>query len=266
MKLKRVFAIYLRQLFLLKDNPTRFINIFVWIVLDVILWGFITKYLNTVGDTSFSFVPQLLGAVIFWDFLTRIQQGIMLAFLEDVWSQNFLNLFASPLTLKEYVCGLIVTSITTSTAGLLAMLLLAWLFFGYSIVPFGFHLISLIGILFIFGLSLGIFTSGIVLRFGPSAEWIAWPIPFIIAPFVGIYYPVATLPEFVQPISMILPASYAFEGMRSILLSGVVSIQGLLTGAGLACIFLVLASIFFVRIYRYVLRSGMITKFNVESL
>ena len=31
-------------------------------------------------------------------------------FLEDVWSRNFLNLFASPLTIPQYLLGLVITS------------------------------------------------------------------------------------------------------------------------------------------------------------
>jgi len=65
MNSRRVGAIILRQLFLLRRNFTRFINIFLWVSLDVIIWGFTTKYLNDIGQTGFSFVPVFLGAVIF---------------------------------------------------------------------------------------------------------------------------------------------------------------------------------------------------------
>ena len=41
----------------------------------------------------------------------RIQQGIMMAFLEDIWTQNFINFFASPLKIREYLSGLVMTSI-----------------------------------------------------------------------------------------------------------------------------------------------------------
>src|SRR3989344_6145470 len=114
MKLRRVYAIFIRQMFLLRYNKTRFVNIFLWAALDIVLWGFITKYFSLFASSStVSLVGILLGAIIFWDFLIRVQQGIMLSFLEDVWSQNFLNLFSSPLTIKEYVAGLILTSIIT---------------------------------------------------------------------------------------------------------------------------------------------------------
>ena len=42
-------------------------------------------------------MPALLGAVLLWDFLTRVMQGVTMAFFEDVWTRNFLNIFATPL-------------------------------------------------------------------------------------------------------------------------------------------------------------------------
>ena len=41
---------------------------------------------------------------------------------------------------------------------------------------------------------------------------------FAIAPLCGIYYPISTLPGWLQPLSWALPASHVFEGMRSVLL------------------------------------------------
>src|SRR3989344_3875918 len=186
MNATRIYAIFLRQMFLLRRNGTRFSNIFVWITLDVVMWGFITKYLNAVGNTGFSFVPVFLGALILWNFLIRVQQGIMLGFFEDVWSRNFINLFASPLTIGEYILGLMITCTVTSILGLAAMLILASAAFGFVLFQFGMLLVPFIAILFVFGLALGVFTAGIVLRLGPAAEWIAWPLPLFLQPFAGV--------------------------------------------------------------------------------
>src|SRR5688572_17790395 len=111
MKLRRVWAVTLRQLYLYRDNPTRFWQMFVWVTVDLVIWGFITKYLTTVVPPSFEVLQVFLGAVILWGFVLRVMQGITTSFLEDVWSKNFLNLFASPLKISEYVLGLMLTSI-----------------------------------------------------------------------------------------------------------------------------------------------------------
>jgi len=98
-----IAAIVLRQIYLLRGSPVRVFPMVTWVAIDIVLWGFITRYLNSVAGSGVNFVPTLLGGVLLWDFCTRIMQGVSTAFLEDVWSRNFLNLFASPLSISEYM-------------------------------------------------------------------------------------------------------------------------------------------------------------------
>ena len=132
MSFTRIFAIVIRQFYLLRGSWSRFVPIFAWVGVDMVLWGFLTRYLNTVASPGFNFVPALLGAVLLWDFFIRIMQGITMAFLEDVWSRNFLNIFASPLLISEYVTGLVLSSIATSLLALGAMFAIAVLCFKLS--------------------------------------------------------------------------------------------------------------------------------------
>ena len=104
-------------------------------------------------------------------------QGVTLAFFEDVWSRNFLNIFAAPVSMWEYVCGLVISSIATSSVGLVVMLVLASAVFGLSFFAYGIVLIPFLLILFLFGIALGILASAMVLRLGPASEWFVWPIP-----------------------------------------------------------------------------------------
>jgi ABC-2 type transport system permease protein len=129
MKLRPIAAIALRQFYLMRSSPTRVLPMIAWVAIDIILWGFISRYLNTVASTGVNFISTLLGAVLFWDFFTRVMQGVTMAFFEDVWSRNFINVFATPLLISEYLTGLVLTGIATSLVGLMVMLVLAtWLF------------------------------------------------------------------------------------------------------------------------------------------
>lgn len=94
----RIVAVCFRYLYLYKRSAARLMEIFYWPLLDLLLWGFITLYLAKYKQTLPNFAGFLLGALILWDILFRSQQGISVSFLEDVWSRNFLNLFASPLS------------------------------------------------------------------------------------------------------------------------------------------------------------------------
>jgi len=266
MSFYRIFTIVLRQLYLIRGSFSRMFPLFSWIAVDMVLWGFLTKYLNTVAIAGFNFVPALLGAVLLWDFFGRIMQGVTIAFFEDVWSRNFLNIFATPLLISEYVSGLVLTSILTSLVGLIVMLVIATFFFNLSFLVYGFMIIPFLLVLFLFGISLGIFGSALVLRLGPASEWFIWPIPAFISPFVGVLYPISTLPGWMQSISKVLPPTYVFEGLRAIIQGKPASITLLGIATVLALFYIFLAYQFFVKIYRSALKSGLIARYSAENV
>jgi ABC-2 type transport system permease protein len=266
MSLGRTAAILLRQFYLMRGSLSRVLPLFIWVAIDMVLWGFITKYLNSVTSSGLNFVPSLLGAVLLWDFFIRVMQGVTMTFFEDVWSRNFLNIFATPLTISEYVGGLVLSSTATSLIGLAVMLALATAAFGLSFFAYGLVLVPFLLILFLFGIALGIVGSALVLRLGPASEWFVWPIPAILSPFAGVFYPLSTLPRWMRAISRILPPSYVFDGMRAIISGGVVSKTALLGGGCLAVLYVLLASWFFTRMYRHAVRTGLIARYSAETV
>lgn len=266
MSTNRIFAMVLRQLYLIRGSFSRVFPMFAWVGVDMILWGFLTRYLNTVAPPGFNFVPALLGAVLFWDFFIRIMQGVTMAFFEDVWSRNFLNIFATPLSISEYIYSLIFTSIATSIVGLGVMLFIAVGLFKLSFLIYGLMAIPFILVLFLFGIALGIFGCALVLNFGPASEWFIWPIPALISPFAGVLYPLSTLPEWMRMVSYALPPSYVFEELRVIIAGGVPSAVPLLIGSCLAVMYIFIAYLLFVKVYKHALRTGLIARYSAESL
>lgn len=267
MKLGPILAIMLRQFYLVRGSFARFVPLFLWVAIDMVLWGFMTKFLNSMkGENHYDFVPALLGAVLLWDFLTRVLQGVTISFFEDVWSRNLLNLFATPLSIAEYLVGLVVASIATSSIGLLVMLILSTSIFGLDFGIYGLSFIPFILILFMFGIALGIGATAMVLRLGPASEWFVWPIPALISPFVGVYYPVNTLPSWMQIISNVLPPTYVFESMRALVLEKPVPVENFFWGFGLAAGFILLATVIFHLIFKHALRVGLIARYSAESV
>ncbi len=266
MSLRRTAAIALRQFYLIRGSVARLVPLFGWVALDMVLWGFITKYLNTVTASGYNFVPTLLGAVLLWDFFARVMQGVTTAFLEDVWSRNFLNVFSTPIRISEYVGGLVLSSIVTSSIGLVVMLVLATTAFGLSFLAYGVAVLPFLLVLFLFGIAIGILGSAIVLRLGPASEWFIWPVPALVSPFAGVFYPLSTLPVWMRAVGRALPPSYVFENMRAIVAGGRASVADLSWSIALAVLYIVLASWFFARIYRYAVGTGLIARYSAESV
>ncbi|HWF75924.1 MAG TPA: ABC transporter permease [Caulobacteraceae bacterium] len=263
---RRVGAVVLRQLYLYLGSPQRVLPLFIWVTLDVVLWGFITRFLGQVSHSTFGFVPGLLGAVLLWDFLTRVMQGITTAFFEDVWSRNFLNVFASPMRVTEYVAGLVSIGVTNSLVALVAMFVVAWAVFGLSFLAYGVAIAPFLLVLFLTGIALGVLGSGMVLRLGPASEWLIWPIPTLLAPFAGVFYPLNVLPTWMQVVSHALPPAYVFTGMRDVVAGKPAPWDQLAIGGGLALAYLALASLFFAAVYRFAIRTGLIARYSAETV
>ena len=213
MQPRRALAIVLRQFYLFRGSPPRVLPLFAWVAIDIVLWGFITRYLNTVARAGFNFVPALLGAVLLWDFFTRVMQGVTMAFFEDVWSRNFLNIFATPLSISEYLSGLVLTSIATSIvgpgrdagAGHRRVRVVASSAYGAALAPF-------LLVLFLFGIALGIFGVRARAAAGPGRGVVHLADPGLLSPFAGVFYPLSTLPRWMQVVSRALAAVLCLRG------------------------------------------------------
>ncbi len=266
MNLRRASAIVVRYFSILRISPDRILGLYVWMIIDLVLWGLISRYLGQILPTGFHALGVFLGAVLLSNFYSRVMLNINMTFFEDMWARNFLNLFASPLTVQEYLAGLIACGFLTSLIGLALSFSSAALLFGFSPLLYGPALLPFLLVLYLFGIALGILGCAIVLARGPSSEWFIWPIPAVISPFVGVYYPIETLPHWMQAIAHLLPPSYVFEGVRNHLAGQGTDWAALGTAVALCIGYILVASLVFLRVHRNAIRTGIIARYSAESV
>lgn len=260
MKLHRIVAIFVRQMYLYKRSLPRIMEIIYWPLLDLVLWGFISVYLARFQANLPNFVAFFLGALILWDILFRSQLGISVSFLEDVWARNFLNLFVSPLKPGEYIVALmLVSAVKIILAGTL-MSVLAWIFYSFNIFIVGISLLPFVINLVALGWAIGIFTTSLILRFGQQAEILAWGIAILFQPVSAVFYPVAVLPPVLRGLAHYVPSSYVFEGMREVMASGRLPVNMLIRATGLNAVYLVVVTVFFYAVFRSVKKKGLLAR------
>lgn len=224
----------------------------------MIMWGFIQTFMMRQSSFFAQAGGILLGAVMLWDVLFRGQIGLAISFFEEVYSRNLGHLMATPLRIGEYMAALMVVSLMRTAIGLFPATVLAIWFFGFSLYSLGIALAAFFAILIAFGWSIGLFVAGLVLRYGLGAESFAWAVIFALAPLCGVYYPVTILPGWVQYLSAILPASYIFAGMRSVLMQHVVRLEDLLIAAGLTVVWLAIGGSAFLIFHQQARERGML--------
>ncbi len=257
MKFYRVWAIFTRHFYLYKRSWSRWMAIFYWPLIDLLVWGFITVYLQ---QYLTSFVMAFLGALILWDILFRSQQGISIAFLEEVWSRNLLNLFVTPLRPIEFLmAAMLLGGFMVSVATIISATL-AWFFYSFNVLVLGIALLPFVLNLVAMGWAIGVVTTAIILRFGQRAEILAWGLTFFFQPISAVFYPVSILPWWLQPIARMVPATHVFEGMREVLTHGTFPVRALLWATGLNVLYLSAAFMFFYWIFGQVKRLGLLLK------
>ncbi len=216
--LRRIGALVLRHVYLLRSSGPRVLELIYWPTVQMVLWGFITVFLVNHSSWLAQVSGVLLSGVLLWDVLFRGQLGVALVFMEEMWSRNLGHLFVSPLRPGELAAALLTMSLIRTLIGVGGAALVAMPLFHYSIFDLGLPLLGFFVNLIVMGWAIGLAVSGIVLRYGLGAESMAWIAIFAVQPVSGVYYPVATLPEWLQYVAWALPSSHVFEGMRAVLL------------------------------------------------
>lgn len=220
--LSRIGALVLRHLYLLRGSWPRLLELIYWPTVQMVLWGLITQFLVTESVWVQQAGGALIAGVLLWDVLFRGQLGFSLVFLEEMWSRNLGHLFASPLRPIEMVTAFMLMSLIRTLIGVGGASIIAIILYHYSIFDLGLSLIAFFFGLIVMSWALGMVTSALILRFGLGAESLAWFLVFALAPVSAVYYPVSVLPEWLEPLAFVLPSAHVFEGMRAVLIDGVV--------------------------------------------
>jgi len=216
----RIWGMILRYWYVIRSSWPRTAELIYWPLVQMLMWGFLQSYLASTTSLAAKAAGLFIGAVLLWDILVRSQLGFAVAFLEDIWSRNLGHLMMSPLRPAELVAALMVVSFLKLMVAMVPVAGLAYAFFGFNVLSLGLAFAAFFANLVLTSWSLGLVSTGVVLRWGLGAESFAWLIVFVFLPLCCVYYPVATLPAWLQPISLALPPTYVFEGLRAIVLEG----------------------------------------------
>lgn len=260
-----IVALVKRYSFLYIRNPVRGFELIFWPAMELLLWGFLTMYIQkeTTGDFS-TFIRFLIGATIFWDVLFRAQMGVSISFLEDMWTRNLLNVFVAPIRIKEYLAAMFCMGVLRVSIVVIVMSVIAWLLYAFNLYAFSWNLIPFFIMLMTFGFSLGIISVSLILRWGQAAESLAWAVPFMIQPFSAVFYSVDILPKVMQTVAWCFPSTYIFEGMRELVKTGTMNWNAIWMSALLNLVYLAFAAGIFIWMFTKARKLGLLTKIATQ--
>ena len=243
---RRIWGLMYRHIALYRRSWPRLLELAYWPVLNMCIWGFTASFLTgRLGNSAIVAGAALMGGVLLWEVTLRGQMGLSISFMEEIWSRNLGHLFVSPLRSWELVLALTAMSVIRMLAGVIPAVLLAWVLYAFNLFSLGPVLVLFFINMMAMGWWVALGVVSLILRHGAGAEPLAWGVLFGLAPFAAVFYPVAVLPAVLQPVALALPAAHVFEGMRGILLDGVVSYGHLAAATGLNILWLIAAGMLF---------------------
>ena len=225
LSLRRIWAMLLRHLYLFRASWPRLFDLVYWPTVQLAMWGFLQVFLARESSFFAQTAGLFIGAVLLWDILFRAQLGFAISFLEEIYSRNLGHLLASPLRPFEFVIALICMSVIRVSIGLGPVTVLAIAFFDFNIYAMGLILVVFFLNLILTSWAIGLFVCGLVVRNGMGAESLAWSLIFLLLPLCCVYYPVSTLPGWLQVFAYALAPTYVFEGMRALLIDATVRLD-----------------------------------------
>ena len=260
MKIHRINAVIVRQLYEARRNFDRLTDMIWWPVLDIILWGFFTLYLTHGKGLQPSIVSLMLGAAILWTMFYSFQRDMAVGFIDELWSRNLINLFSTPLTVSEYMVGLIIVNLLKVMFGLVASSAIAWAAYSFDILPWLPKFIPYMANLLLFALALGIAITGMIFRYTTKIQTLAWSFAGLLMPVSCIFYPISSLPKWLQTVAWMMPTAHSFEGMRDVMAGKGFSPLHFWWGAGLNVVYFALAIAFFIWIFEKARNRGLLVK------
>lgn len=258
MKIHRIYAIILRYFFLFRRSYDRLTDAFYWPTIDLLVWGLTSTYLRSFAPDASNIILIIVSGILLWLITWRAQYEITVGLLEDLWNQNLINIFVSPLKFSEWITAFLITGILKALISVLFASGVAYILYKVHIFSYGIYLIPFFASLMITGWAIGFFVAGLILRFGTRIQTLAWSFVAVFSPFAAIYYPVSVLPKWAQQIAAIFPVSYIFEGSREIIASGSTDYQKLIISFVLNFIYVSLALLFLFNSFKKVLNKGLV--------
>lgn len=253
---KRIYALCLRHLYPLRRDFDLLSDMIYWPIIDVLLWGITSQWLSNSKEVSAISSAILIG-LIFWNIIWRSQSEVSRNLIEEIWNNNLVNLFSTPITLIEWILGALVLSLIKMSLTITVIIPFIFLMYSINVFTLGWYLIPFFICLVMTGWWVGFISAGVVLRHGPKVQTVVWTLPGILLPFSAVFFPLALLPAALQPIARLLPTTYIFEAMRSLVSTASFDWSGVFISMTLNILYLGLALLWFTKSFHKSLQLGL---------
>jgi ABC-2 type transport system permease protein len=197
---------------------------FVWTIANTLTIVFIAKGIKAAGgsiDVDRATTTLLIGAVV-WAYLGIIFEFITETVAWERWEGTIEYTFMAPLSRAMHLGGSGLFAVVYGLVRAMLLFAVVALFFSLSLGSANFAaalLLLLVASISFFGI--GMMTAVLPLISPEKGAQLGFVAQGMLLVVSGVYYPVTVLPQWMQWIAKISPATYALRGIRRSILDGV---------------------------------------------
>lgn len=211
------------------------------------------------------FILYLMIGTLVWHYLSMVFDMVSEAIQWERWEGTIEYTFMAPVSRITHLLGQSLFAVAYGALHAVIILTVLILFFQVDLSEAHFGTMLLMGLCGSLGfIGLGIMAAILPLIWPEKGLQMTSIVKALVLLVSGVYYPVSVLPVWLQPVSVISPATYMLEGMRKGILEGatpgdvlVPSLLPLLLTAGVA---MPLGLFLFGRAERYAKRVGILKR------
>ena len=212
-----------RNVYLVKRYIWWDLAFFVWTVANTLTIVFIAKGIEAGGgqiDVNEVTTTLLIGAVV-WAYLGIIFEILTETVAWERWEGTIEYTFMAPLSRPIHLFGMGLFAIAYGVVRAVLLFAVVAMFFSLELsnANFAAALIVLV-VASISFIGIGMMTAVLPLISPEKGTQLGFVAQGILLVVSGVYYPVSVLPQWMQWISKISPATYALDGMRDAILDG----------------------------------------------
>jgi ABC-2 type transport system permease protein len=210
--------VYLTRRYLLWD-----LAFFVWTVANTLTIVFIAKGIEATGgaiDVDRATTTLLIGAVV-WAYLGIIFEFITETVAWERWEGTIEYTFMAPLSRGAHLGGSGLFAVLYGLVRAVLLFVVVALAFGLTFPDADFAAaVAVLGLASVSFFGIGMMTAVLPLISPEKGAQLGFVAQGMLLVVSGVYYPVSVLPDWMQWLSTISPATYALRGIRASILDG----------------------------------------------
>lgn len=210
----RIHALVQRHLLLTFRTVDRVLNIVYWPLITLVVWGGNMIWMEQQHASS-ALTNAVFFAMVLWQIVYRVSLEVANSLMEEIQSRNLVNLFATPVSLFEWIAAIMLLGLMNMVLiGLFGGTMLA-LIFNLNLFSLGYLLpLSAVSLL-CSGISFGFIICAIFITWGRAVRDFMHALVWLAGMFSAIYYPLSVMPTSIQHVANIFPTTYIFELLRT---------------------------------------------------